>query len=136
MPLAGSNLGISKWWAFILRHNLNLEFWGQFYFASIFILRFRELNDAHAFFNTTSQLYLKNSITQTLQIKHSYLMPLNPTFVAKAMNSCWVLSFPAGVWVIIIKSIWEVLFVELLIFGVIGRTSSTTITFPSCGVAL
>lgn len=112
---------------------------GEILFCKHLFLRFslfRELNDAHALFNTTSQPYLKNSLTQTLQIKHSYLKPLNPTLAAKAMNSCWVLSFPAGVWVIIIKSIWEVLFVELLIFGEIGRIALMTIIFPSCGVAL
>lgn len=112
---------------------------GEILFCKHLFLRFslfRELNDAHAFFNTTSQPYLKNSLTQTLQIKHSYLKPLNPTLAAKPMNSCWVLSFPAGVWVIIIKSIWEVLFVELLIFGEIGRIALMTIIFPSCGVAL
>lgn len=81
-------------------------------------------------------IYLKNSITQISDTQQPNLMPLNPALVAKAMNSCWVLSFPPGFWGIIIKSRWEVLFIELLFSGTVGRTASTTITFPSFGIAL
>ena len=81
-------------------------------------------------------IYLKNSITQISDTQQPNLMPLNPVLVAKAMNSCWVLSFPPGFWVIIIKSRWVVLFIELLFSGTVGRIASTTITFPSFGIAL
>ena len=39
-------------------------------------------------------IYLKNSITQISDTQQPNLMPLNPALVAKAMSSCWVLSFP------------------------------------------
>ena len=80
--------------------------------------------------------YLKNTMTQKLQTKQSNLMPLNPALVAKASNSGLVRSFPPGFRVIITTSSSELALEAALVSATIGSTASTTITFPSSGMAL
>lgn len=80
--------------------------------------------------------YLKNSITQRPETEQTNLMPLNPDPLANSMNSCSVRSFPPGFCVIIMRSELKTFFAAVVVSGTAGTTESTTITFPSSGIAL
>ena len=81
-------------------------------------------------------VYLKNSISQKPETQHTNLMPLNPAAVANCMNSRWVRSLPPGFWVIIKRSALKAILAAVVPSGITGRIASTTITFPSLGIAL
>lgn len=81
------------------------------------------------------QTLLINSIMWVLKAEQATWNPWKPESLAKALNSCSVLSFPPGLWANIIQSMWIVTFDERLGSGITGRIHSQTITFPLSGSA-